>query len=235
MSDSISCCLNQESFALDGLNPHSTTSVLGTVQIHSESTSYTPPARTKAHLVGREQIGNTCFIIVNDIYQISNNPNDWQPSANTNTSFGYNLTFSLPVLNSIPTSFEMYDQQENFVCCKIFYTLEIDIHSMNQTVIVPIFFRKSKILKHTIASTSFNGEPIEENEQLPKKLFWGITKQSKQRWQYELEFPHIFDLADCKFGSITMRLRSLNGSRGNMKSDCCLVGCQLIQCFRLKG
>lgn len=234
MSDSISCCLNQESFALDGLNPQSTTSIFGTVQIHSESSSFTPPAKTKAHLVGREQIGNTCYIIVNDIYQISNNPDDWQSSSSTNASFDYNLTFSLPVLNSVPTSFQMYDQQENFVCCKIFYTLEIEISSTNQTVTVPIFFHKSKNIKHAIRSITLDEEQIEE-EQLPKKLFWGITKQSRQRWQYELEYPHIFDLADCKSGNISMRLRSLNGSRGDMKSDCCLVGCQLIQLIRLEG
>lgn len=224
----LSFTMDQEYFALDGSRPNSTTNVFGIIQIQSKPLCFIPPVWTQVLLIGREEIASTSRIIVNDTYQLSSSPDDWRLMLSTNSSNDttdnvYNLPFSLSVPNSLPASFQIQNQGP-FICCGIYYTLEVKVSTMDQGVIQSIqFYRSNK-----------NSNLIEGEEcDIPKRVFWGITKQSKQRWQYELEFPNTFDLVNCKSGSVSVRLRSVSGQE--MKGDCCLIGCQIIQSIHLEG
>jgi hypothetical protein len=241
--------MDQESFVLDGLRPNSTTNLFGLIQIHSESLCFIFPVWAQVQLIGMEQIGNTSRIIVNDTYQLSSRPGDWQPSSSVLLSSSpdsmeekvYSLPFSLSVPSNMPISFQIYDQNEDFVCCGIYYTLEVRVSSINQSAIQPVHFYRSNNKNYSLRSNTSTddgvmeeGEAVEE-ESIPKRVFWGITKQSKQRWQYELEFANTFDLITSKSGSISVRLRSVYGHRQEMNGDCCLIGCQIIQSIHLDG
>lgn len=248
--------MDQESFALDGLRPNSTTNLFGVIQIHSDSLCFIPPLWAQVQLIGREQVGNTSRIIVNDTYQLSSHSGDWQPSSSSeilsslpNSIEGviYSLPFSLSVPSNMPTSFQIYDPDQDFVCCGIYYTLEVRVSSMDESVIQPVHFYRSSNRRSSLQSNNNSTNDVkvigegeeeeadDEEESMPKRVFWGITKQSKQRWQYELEFPNTFDLVTSKSGSISVRLRSVYGNRKEIKGDCCLIGCQIIQSIHLEG
>jgi hypothetical protein len=193
-------------------------------------------------LIGKEQIGDTCRTIVNDTYQLSTYPDDWKSCSSLSSSVDstvseYSLPFSFPVPSNIPTSFQIYDQQEECVSCRIYYTLVIKVSSVSQIVLQPVHFHRSNMIQ--CRSILFNQENITKEEEeeyiVPKRVFWGITKQPKQRWQYELEFPNNFDLVTCKSGSISLRLRSVSGRKSETKKGCCLIGCQIIQSIHLEG
>ncbi|KAG2210283.1 hypothetical protein INT47_003268 [Mucor saturninus] len=220
--------MDKASFALDGSRPNSTSNVFGIIQIQASEQCFIRPIWTQVQLVGREEIASTSRIIVNDTYQISNNPDDWRPllSSTTNSSDEnvYNLPFSLSVPNSLPASFQIQNEGPSLVCCGIYYTLEVKVSTMETGVLKAIQF-------HTSNNNIMEGE---EECDIPKRVFWGITKQSKQRWQYELEFPSTFDLGQCQTpSSISVRLRSVSGQE--MKGECCLIGCQIIQSIHLEG
>lgn len=238
----ISCIVDQEYFALDEKRPNSTTNIFGIVQIHSESSCFTPPVWAQVQLIGMEQIGNTCRTIVNDTYQISTYSGDWRSSCTSlsssvdSTSSEYSLPFSIPVSSNIPASFQIYDQQEEFVYCRIYYTLEIKVSLLNQSISQPIHFYRSNAVQYH-KNLLFNQEDSTREEYtIPKRVFWGITKQSKQKWQYELEFPSTFDLANSKPGNISLRLRSVGRKKNETtRKGSCLIGCQIVQSIHLEG
>lgn len=230
----LSFTMDQESFALDGLRPNSSTNVFGMMQIHSKSLCFIPPVWTQVQLIGREEIGNTSRVIVNDTYQLSNRSGDWRPSLSLSSSVDtienvYNLPLSLSVPTNLPASFQIYNQGP-IICCGIYYTLEVKVSSIEQSIIQPIHFHRSNKNSNLIEK-----EEEEEEYTIPKRVFWGISKQSKQRWQYELEFPNTFDLVTCKSGSISIRLRSIYGQNKEIKGECCLIGSQIIQSIHLEG
>lgn len=235
--NTLSFTLNQESFALIS---NSNTNVQGIIQIESTSSCFIAPVWVQIQLVGKEHIGNQSRIIVNDTYHLSSNPDDWSPSFLLRSTIDrieniYTFPFSISVSNNMPSSFQIYDeQQDDGIICGIVYSIQVKVSSIDQKIIEPIHFHRSerKLLSNI-------GNMVEEQEDkeftIPKRVFWGITKQAKQRWQYELEFPNTLDLVTLTSGSISVRLRSVSGHKRERKDDCCLIGCQIIQSIHLEG
>jgi hypothetical protein len=199
----LSIQMGQESFALF---PHTGSKVFGIIQMHS--TGFIPPAWTRIHLLGKEQIGTVRETILDDAYILSN---DWTPSSEKNT---YNLPFTLSIPSNIPNSFQITSDN---MLGGVYYTLEAKVASMQQTAIEPVHFHYSDHLQKIVK---------------PKRVFWGITKGSKQKWQYEIEFLNTFDILSSKSGSLSVKLRPMFRQA---EVSCCLVGCQIIQQVHMKG
>ncbi|OBZ91526.1 hypothetical protein A0J61_00428 [Choanephora cucurbitarum] len=162
-------------------------------------------------LVGKEQIGDKTFVIVDDIYHLSSRPNDWR-MMNNNT---YQLGFGFSVPSNIPSSFEDRTASPSKSIC---YTIQITTSLAPETCwIRPIYFHQS----------------ITE-ESLPKRVFWGVAKlaNNQAKWQYELEFPNMFHLDITKSEHVFVRMRSL-GQPGI--DTCCLIGCQIVQVIHMEG
>ncbi|KAK4510907.1 uncharacterized protein ATC70_000016 [Mucor velutinosus] len=210
----LSMTLGQDSFALN--SQKSTTQVFGTIYLTSESTRFKAPSWTQIRLVGKERVASTSKTFLDDTYHLSNQPSDWVSV----TSKEWRLPFILTCIpNSIPNSFHM---ETSTASAYIYYTLIVTISAcIDQKLLQPIHFHRTCY-----------PDAAQPSMALPKRTFWGITNQSKQqRWQYELEFPNTLHV-ETACESISIRLKSLFPSQ---KSDCCLVGYQIIQLVHLVG
>ncbi|KAL9539247.1 hypothetical protein MBANPS3_010380 [Mucor bainieri] len=220
MPSSDQCCklsmtLGQDSFALN--SQKSTTQVFGTIRLTSESaTRFKAPSWTQIRLVGKERVAGTSKTFLDDTYHLSNQPSDWVPVTGRESRLPFVLT-GIP--NNIPNSFHM---ETSTTSAYVYYTLIVTISAcIDQKLLQPIHFHRTCY-----------PDALHKSITLPKRTFWGITNQSKhQRWQYELEFPNTIHLgAACE--GISIRLKALFPSQ---KSDCCLVGYQIIQLVHLLG
>ncbi|EPB92425.1 hypothetical protein HMPREF1544_00723 [Mucor circinelloides 1006PhL] len=209
----LSLTLGQDSFALN--SQKSTTEVFGTIHLTSDSTRFKAPSWTQIRLVGKERVAGTCKTFLDDTYHLSNQPTDWVSI----TSKECRLPFTLSCIpNNIPNSFHM---ETSTTSVYVYYTLIVTVSTcIDQRLLQPIYFYRTCY------------PDAQKVIILPKRTFWGITNQSKQqRWQYELEFPNTIHL-DAACESISIRLKSMFPSQ---KSDCCLVGYQIIQLVHLVG
>ncbi|KAG1457286.1 hypothetical protein G6F56_006645 [Rhizopus delemar] len=114
------------------------------------------------------------------------------------------LPFTLPVPNNIPISFQTKDAGIHY---------RIQAYSLTETVMQSLQFYKSY-----------------HQDTIPRRVFWGIAKESNSKWQYELEFPSAFDLSAANGGDgLSVRLRSNTNNHSY-----CLITCQIIQSVYLK-
>lgn len=225
----LSIRMGQESFSLFSHKPDS--EVFGTIQIYSDLTCFIPPVWTRIHLLGREQIGNTTKTTLDDTYLLSSRSNDWHQSPQNNKV--YNLPFSVTIPSSISNSFQITSSNNEYdgkdvSLGGVYYTLEVKVASMLQTVIQPIHFHHSNFFQ----KNNKQMKPF-----IPRRVFWGIAKDPKhhQKWQYELEFLNTFDIVTTRSGYLSLKLRSKFLQVEKDRKDCCLVGCQIIQAIHMKG
>ncbi|ORE02505.1 hypothetical protein BCV72DRAFT_48356 [Rhizopus microsporus var. microsporus] len=162
-----------------------------------------PTWNIQIQLVGKEQIEKNTRVIIDDTFHL---PMDWVAVANDKNV--YRLPFMLTVPNNIPISCQVNRNGNG-----IYYIIQV--YSKQTVIRQPIQFYKS-----------FHHDTI------PRRVFWGIAKQSINKWQYELEFPNAFDLTNANTGYLSIRLRS---NSKNSAGCHCLVICQITQSVHTKG
>ncbi|KAI8077150.1 hypothetical protein BDF21DRAFT_494708 [Thamnidium elegans] len=215
----LSFTLDQESFAIKS---DATTQIEGVLQIKSHE--FIAPTWIQIQLVGTEVIRSQTQTMINDTFHLSSKLEDWKTRLFDQDNV-YSYQFRLSIVNTIPASFQVFDEQGSLVC-GIAYKLQVKVCSMEQTMTRAIHFHRSG---------RYNNVMDKQEYAIPKRVFWGITKQAKQRWQYELEFASTFDLMVSRTGMVSVRLRSVSGHKRELKDDCCLIGCQIIQSIHLEG
>lgn len=214
----LSFTLDQESFALKS---NATTEIEGVIQIKSHG--FIAPSWIQIQLVGTEVIGSQAQTMINDTFQLSSQIEDWNTRLFDQDDV-YSYQFRLSVASTLPASFQVFDEEGSLVC-GIGYQLQVKVSSMEQTMTRAIHFHRSG--RYNVMD--------KQEYAIPKRVYWGITKQAKQRWQYELEFAGTFDLMVSRIGMVSVRLRSVSGHKRELKDDCCLIGCQIIQSIHLEG
>ncbi|KAI8985815.1 hypothetical protein BDB01DRAFT_849667 [Pilobolus umbonatus] len=207
MDSQYSIVLDKPYFLLEEGQSHAYSNIYGVIQMNSVYLQ--PPEWIDVQLIGTEIIGKKSQIIVNDIYRISNHDIEW--TIDQDNDFQYNFPFNIPIESeNVPSSFQMMDPNKQYsILGGIFYTLQVI--TPNQKITRPIHLYRSHV-------------------SAPRRVFWGIS--NKLKWQYELEFPQIFDITSNRSGLISIRLRS---TCYRNTSESCLIGCQLIQSVHLEG
>jgi hypothetical protein len=211
MSSSLSIYLDQTSLALKDTSGY--TNLSGCIHLENADTL---PTWARIQFLGQEKIDTASRIIVDDTYQLSSRPNDWQQDPENKRHFTLLFSFSIP--QDMPTSVHIckyHSEDEEETEGGIYYTLEATVSTLKQKSIVPI------IIYRPYCSLS-----------VPRRLCWGITGHSNM-WQYEIDVPHIMDTC-TESGSINLRLRSIQ-NKSNRVAETCLIGCQLIQVVQLEG
>ncbi|KAI9282578.1 hypothetical protein BY458DRAFT_552197 [Sporodiniella umbellata] len=112
------------------------------------------------------------------------------------------LPFTVPVPNNIPISFQNKEAGIHY---------RVLAHSLLETAVQSVHFYKSYAV-------------------IPRRVFWGIAKESSSKWQYEFEFPSAFDLSCTNDLGLSVRLRSNSNTHAY-----CLVTCQIVQSVRYKN
>ncbi|GAA5802239.1 hypothetical protein HPULCUR_007702 [Helicostylum pulchrum] len=181
------------------------------------------PSWIQIQLVGTEVIGSQTQTMLNDTFQLSSKIEDWTTLFDQDNVYSYQFRLSI-ASSTLPASFQVFDEEGSLVC-GIDYQLQIKVSSMEQTTTRAIHFHRSG--RYNVMG--------KQEYAIPKRVYWGITKQAKQRWQYELEFASTFDLVVSRIGIVSVRLRSVSGHKRELKDDCCLIGCQIIQSIHLEG
>ncbi|KAG2234061.1 hypothetical protein INT48_006206 [Thamnidium elegans] len=187
----LSFTLDQESFAIKS---DATTQIEGVLQIKSHE--FIAPTWIQIQLVGTEVIRSQTQTMINDTFHLSSKLEDWKTRLFDQDNV-YSYQFRLSIVNTIPASFQVFDEQGSLVC-GIAYKLQVKVCSMEQTMTRAIHFHRSG---------RYNNVMDKQEYAIPKRVFWGITKQAKQRWQYELEFASTFDLMVSRTGMVSVRLR----------------------------
>lgn len=120
----------------------------------------------------------------------------------------FELPFELSIPNDIPSSIQ-FNQLDG-----VYYYLKINV--ANKTITQPIH------LHHT--SSLLNNE----------KVYWGIVNQPEVKWQYEIEFPNIYNFVNTN-NQLCIRFKSMSQQKPQQFADCCLLGFQIIQSIQREG